>query len=255
MNWLASHSRSDARLRQAKDLSPAVSHDQQPVQRSGTRPWAPRTIHRSDAARHECEEMSSSPVMEGRLLRTMYLVTLVCPTSNPSLSSSPWILGAPHSGLARLIVTDQPSDLDRYARTTWSTPRLPAPVRSKARAMPSHNGLRSNDGERARKRLGTARRPNREPTLSAARNGNRADWPRRSTMICWRSTRTSASSAARDRNRSRTRPRISLIRPNIRANVAQFSTPRQSDSISDSDNLDQPCPALSCSIDLAVMPK
>ena len=37
------------------------------------------------------------------LLRTMYLATLVCPISMPSLSSSPWIRGAPHSGLARLI--------------------------------------------------------------------------------------------------------------------------------------------------------
>jgi hypothetical protein len=35
--------------------------------------------------------------------RAMYLATLVCPTSMPSLSSSPWIRGAPHSGLARLM--------------------------------------------------------------------------------------------------------------------------------------------------------
>ena len=39
----------------------------------------------------------------GRLGRAMYLATLVCPTSMPSLSSSPWIRGAPHSGLARLM--------------------------------------------------------------------------------------------------------------------------------------------------------
>src|SRR6266849_9243002 len=39
----------------------------------------------------------------GRLRRAMYLATLVCPTSMPSLSSSPWIRGAPHSGLARLM--------------------------------------------------------------------------------------------------------------------------------------------------------
>src|ERR1700757_2706523 len=29
-----------------------------------------------------------------------YLAPLVCPTSMPSLSNSPWIRGAPHSGLA-----------------------------------------------------------------------------------------------------------------------------------------------------------
>src|SRR4029453_16401721 len=44
------------------------------------------------------------PCDGGPLLRAMYLATLVCPTSIPSLSSSPWIRGAPHSGLAKLIV-------------------------------------------------------------------------------------------------------------------------------------------------------
>src|SRR5258708_33500770 len=33
----------------------------------------------------------------------IYLATLVCPISMPSLSNSPWIRGAPHSGLAMLI--------------------------------------------------------------------------------------------------------------------------------------------------------
>jgi len=33
----------------------------------------------------------------------MYLATVVWPTSMLSLSSSPWILGAPQSGLARLM--------------------------------------------------------------------------------------------------------------------------------------------------------
>src|SRR5260221_9275044 len=34
---------------------------------------------------------------------TIYLATLVWPISMPSLSNSPWIRGAPHSGLAMLI--------------------------------------------------------------------------------------------------------------------------------------------------------
>src|SRR5713101_9873812 len=33
----------------------------------------------------------------------IYLATLVCPISMPSLSNSPWIRGAPHSELAMLI--------------------------------------------------------------------------------------------------------------------------------------------------------
>ena len=42
------------------------------------------------------------PCDGGRLTRGMYLATVVCPTSMPSFSSSPWIRGAPQSGLARL---------------------------------------------------------------------------------------------------------------------------------------------------------
>ena len=71
--------------------------------------------------------------------------------------------------------------------------------------------------------------------LSLAENGNRPTLPRRSTMICCRSTRISASSVARDRNRSKTRQKISLMRPNIRPNVTRFCAPRQPDSIYDSD--------------------
>ena len=43
------------------------------------------------------------PCDGGALLRAIYLATLVWPISMPSLSSSPWILGAPHNGLAMLI--------------------------------------------------------------------------------------------------------------------------------------------------------
>ena len=39
----------------------------------------------------------------GSLRLAMYLATLVCPISMPSLRSSPWIRGAPHRGLAMLI--------------------------------------------------------------------------------------------------------------------------------------------------------
>src|SRR5260370_1267156 len=44
-------------------------------------------------------------VCEGRFRRrTMYLLTLVSPTSMPSLRSSPWMRGAPQSGFSRLIL-------------------------------------------------------------------------------------------------------------------------------------------------------
>ena len=76
--------------------------------------------------------------------------------------------------------------------------------------------------------------------LSLAVNGNRPTLPRRSTMICCRSTRISASSVARDRNRSKTRPKISLMRPNIRPSVARFCAPCQPDSIYDRDRYPRP---------------
>src|SRR5260370_41642333 len=49
----------------------------------------------SRKVRHVCEG--------GFRRRVMYLLTLVSPTSMPSLRSSPWMRGAPQSGLSRLI--------------------------------------------------------------------------------------------------------------------------------------------------------
>ena len=69
--------------------------------------------------------------------------------------------------------------------------------------------------------------------LSAAMNVSRVGLPRRGTLICCRSTRASASSAARDRNRSTTRPNINLMRSSIRLSVARFSATCQPDSIYD----------------------
>jgi hypothetical protein len=43
------------------------------------------------------------PWLGGRRRLTMYLATLDCATSSPSLSSSPWMRGAPQSGFSMLI--------------------------------------------------------------------------------------------------------------------------------------------------------
>src|ERR1700675_328346 len=50
--------------------------------------------------------------------RTIYLLTLVSPMSIPSLSNSPWMRGAPQSGLARLMVRIK-------SRTSCETVGLP----------------------------------------------------------------------------------------------------------------------------------
>jgi hypothetical protein len=42
------------------------------------------------------------PWLRGPHRLTMYLATLDCATSNPSLSSSPWMRGAPQSGFSTL---------------------------------------------------------------------------------------------------------------------------------------------------------
>ena len=58
--------------------------------------------------------------------------------------------------------------------------------------------------------------------LSTTRNGTRLGLPRRSTMICCRNTRISASNAARGRNRSTTIPKIILQRSNILQRIIRF---------------------------------
>src|SRR5215510_9650038 len=62
----------------------------------------------------------------------MYLATLVCPTSMPSLSSSRWIRGAPPERVGNAHVTDQLTYLKRHGRPSAARPRLPAPVRSES---------------------------------------------------------------------------------------------------------------------------
>ena len=168
----------------------------------------------------------------------MYLATLVCPTSIPSLSGSPWIRGAPHNGFARLmsriswrISADSAGRPGRRLDFQRQYDRKPARCQRNAvsgRMMASASRVFGN--------------PQTQPrtNLSLAENGNRPTLSRRSTMICCRSTKISASSAPRDRNRSRTRLKISLMRPNMRASVTRFCALRQPDSIYDRDRTSSP---------------
>jgi len=48
-------------------------------------------------------KLVSHPWLGGPRRLTMYLATLGCAISNPSLSSSPWMRGAPQSGFSTLI--------------------------------------------------------------------------------------------------------------------------------------------------------
>ena len=71
----------------------------------------------------------------------------------------------------------------------------------------------------------TTGRPNPEPSCRRPR----------STMICCRNTRISASNAARGRNKSTTIPKIILQRSNIPQKIIRFCVSRQLDDIYDRD--------------------
>src|SRR5215467_7890068 len=81
------------------------------------------------------------PCEGGPLLRTIYLATLVWPISMPSLRSSPWILGAPHNGLAMLI-----SRISQ--RISNSTVGRPQRFGSETGTMPTDDGIGLHDRQR-----------------------------------------------------------------------------------------------------------
>jgi hypothetical protein len=65
--------------------------------------------------------------------------------SMPSLRSSPWIRGAPHSGLARLMSRIQPTNFERHHWPAAASSRLPSPEQAKTRTMPADDRLRFDD--------------------------------------------------------------------------------------------------------------
>src|ERR1700741_5028667 len=86
------------------------------------------------------------PWLGGPRRLTMYLATLDCATSNPSLSSSPWMRGAPQSFLGA-HPPDQRAELRVDLRSPSQWARLPTPVAAKAGQMPTHERLGLDDRE------------------------------------------------------------------------------------------------------------
>ena len=122
---------------------------------------------------------------------------------------------------------DQPPDRGRHPGAAPPRPRLPAPHRTtvSGRTMASASRVFGNRWQTQPRTI-----------LSTAKDHTRLGLPRRSTMICCRNTRISASTAARGRNRSTTIPKISLLRSNISQKIVRFCVPRQPDRICDRDN-------------------
>src|SRR5262245_37754260 len=218
-----------------QDLSPVVAHNQQSVEQSERDGRNDKQIHRRDPI-GVLRRNVFQPCDGGSLLRTIYLATLVCPTSIPSLSSSPWIRGAPHNGLAMLI-----SRINwRISVGTAGRPRRRLDFQRQNNRKPAWCHRTTASGRTmasASRAFGNRWQAQPKTTLSIARNGIRFGLPRRNTMICCLSTRTSASSAARDRNRSTTKPKISLQRSHIQRRIVRFSAACQLDQIYDRDRL------------------
>ena len=157
------------------------------------------------------------------------LATGVWPTSIPSLSSSAWILGAPQSGLARLISRIKRRISSGTLFWRWKS-------RSRAGRPNSRNPARcqrmivfgltivkaSTIRDAIRERVAKTKR-------SKLKNATRFGDFRCSTLSCRRSVRISASREARDRNSPITVHQISLRTSAMTPNIAQFGPWRWSD--------------------------
>src|SRR6202022_2806898 len=186
-----------------------------------SKPWSSRyeivgTTNRSIAAIPSAwlRRNVLHPYEGGTLLRTIYLATLVWPTSMPILRSSPWILGAPHNGLATLIW-----------RISWRISTVTAGLPQ--RCFDFHRQYDLNPARCQRITvsgrtiasapyiLGNSRQTPPNINLSIETNRSLLGLARRSTLICCLSTRISASSATCDRNRSLAIPKINRHKSSI----------------------------------------
>ena len=128
----------------------------------------------------------------------MYLLTLVSPTSMPSLRSSPWMRGAPQSGLSRLIfrislrISFDTGGRPRWPRRTFQVQNSRNPLRCHAMTV---SGLTMHRAER---------HSFQAPQNQAQRNrSNRLNFglftERCSTPSWWRRAMISSCNAARVR--------------------------------------------------------
>src|ERR1700730_11384366 len=72
---------------------------------------------------------------------TMYLATLVCPISTPSLRSSPMDPRRPPQRIGNAHLADQLAYLQRNCWPATPRFRFPSPIQSEASAMPFDYGL------------------------------------------------------------------------------------------------------------------
>src|SRR5262245_48261840 len=87
---------------QPQKLAAGMPQDQKSIQQPKRDRRDYEQIHRRNAVGMIAQKVFQ-PCDGGCLLLAMYFATVVCPTSMPSLSSSPWIRGASQSGFAALM--------------------------------------------------------------------------------------------------------------------------------------------------------
>jgi len=103
---------------------------------------------------------------------TMYLATLDCATSNPSLSSSPWMRGAPPKRIFDAHPPDQHAQLRLDLRSPSQWARLPPPIATKAGPVPTHQRLGLDDCENLQDRRIPPIQLDKKPTIVV-----RQPWP------------------------------------------------------------------------------
>jgi hypothetical protein len=191
-----------------------MPHNQQAIEQPGTRLSAPRTGPSRQSISMVTKERP--PSLRGRNPPPAPYIcaTLVWPTSMPSLRSSPWILGAPHNGLAPLIwriswriftvTAGGPQHCFDFHRQYDLNPARCQRITVSGRTIASAPHI-----------LGNSRQTPPNINLSIETNRSLFGLARRSTLICCLSTRISASSATRDRNRSLAIPKINRHKSSI----------------------------------------
>src|SRR5258707_1666861 len=105
------------------------------------------------------------PWLGGPRRLTMYLATLDCAISNPSLRSSPWTRGAPQSGFFDAHPPDQHAQLRVDLRSPSQWARLPTPVAAKAGPVPTHERLGPDNCENLQDRWKPAIQLDKEPAI------------------------------------------------------------------------------------------
>jgi hypothetical protein len=95
----------------------------------------------------------------------MYIETVDWATSMPSLSSSPWLLGATHREFLKTHSSDQVAHLFADPRSALGGTRLPAPVSGKTLSMPAHDSLGPDDGNGVNKARTATIEPDEQDTV------------------------------------------------------------------------------------------